>query len=129
MDISRLKKLFAGVSAAAIMLSQGATAFAAYSDVPAGVWYESAVKALTDAKVLDSTQTNFRGQDNANRAEFVKLVVELNGGVVNEAPALPSFDDVATGAWYYEYMEEAGTMGWVKGDRSEERRVGKECRL
>ena len=118
MDISRLKKLFAGVSAAAIMLSQGATAFAAYSDVPAGVWYESAVKALTDAKVLDSTQTNFRGQDNANRAEFVKLVVELNGGVVNEAPALPSFDDVATGAWYYSYFEEAGTMGWVKGDGS-----------
>ncbi|MDD5055323.1 MAG: S-layer homology domain-containing protein [Candidatus Peribacteraceae bacterium] len=118
MDISRLKKLFAGVSAAAIMLSQGATAFAAYSDVPAGIWYESAVEALTDAGVLDGTQTNFRGQDNANRAEFVKLIVELNGGVVNEAPALPSFDDVATGAWYYEYMEEAGTMGWVKGDGS-----------
>lgn len=118
MDISRLKKMFAGVSAAAIMLSQVATAVAAYSDVPAGIWYEEAVNALTDANVLDSTKTTFRGQDNANRAEFVKLVVELNGGVVNEAPALPSFDDVATGAWYYEYMEEAGTMGWVKGDGS-----------
>ncbi len=118
MDISRLKKMFAGVSAAAIMLSQVATAVAAYSDVPAGVWYEDAVSAFVDAGYLDSTQTKFRGQDNANRAEFVKLVVELNGGVINSAPAVPSFDDVATGAWYYKYFEEAGKEGWVRGDGS-----------
>jgi len=91
MDISRLKKVFAGVSATAIMFSQVATALAAYSDVPAGVWYESAVNAFTDAGYLDSTQTKFRGTDNANRAEFVKLVVELNGGVINATPATPSF--------------------------------------
>lgn len=118
MDISRLKKMFAGVSATAIMLSQVATAVAAYSDVPAGVWFEDAVSAFMDAGYLDSTQTRFRGQDNANRAEFVKLVVELNGGVINTAPAVPSFDDVATGAWYYKYFEEAGKEGWVRGDGS-----------
>lgn len=117
MDI-RLKKMFAGVSATAIMLSQVATALAAYSDVPAGVWYESAVDAFVDAGYLDSTQTRFRGGDLANRAEFVKLVVELNGGVINTAPATPSFDDVATGAWYYGYFEEAGVEGWVRGDGS-----------
>lgn len=118
MDISRLKKMFAGVSATAIMFSQVATAVAAYSDVPAGVWYEDAVDAFMDAGYLDSTQTRFRGQDNANRAEFVKLVVELNGGVINTVPAVPSFDDVATGAWYYQYFEEAGKEGWVRGDGS-----------
>lgn len=118
MDISRLKKMFAGVSATAIMFSQVATAVAAYSDVPAGVWFEDAVSAFMDAGYLDSTQTRFRGQDNANRAEFVKLVVELNGGVINTAPAVPSFDDVATGAWYYKYFEEAGKEGWVRGDGS-----------
>ena len=118
MDISRLKKMFAGVSATAIMLSQVATAVAAYSDVPAGVWYDDAVSAFMDAGYLDSTQTRFRGQDNANRAEFIKLVVELNGGVINTAPAVPSFDDVATGAWYYKYFEEAGKEGWVRGDGS-----------
>ena len=118
MNLSRLKKVFAGVSAAAIMLSQVATAVAAYSDVPAGVWYEDAVNAFVDAGCLDSSQTKFRGTDNANRAEFVKLVVELNGGVINTAPAVPSFDDVATGAWYYSYMEEAGKEGWVRGDGS-----------
>jgi hypothetical protein len=118
MNISRLKKTFAGVSAVAIMLSQVATAMAAYSDVAAGVWYEGAVNAFVDAGYLDSTQTKFRAGDNANRAEFVKLVVELNGGVINTAPAVPSFDDVATGAWYYKYFEEAGTEGWVRGDGS-----------
>ncbi len=118
MNISRLKKVFAGVSATAIMLSQVATVLAAYSDVPAGVWYEDAVKAFTDAGYLDSAQSRFRGTDNANRAEFVKLVVELNGGVINSAPAVPSFDDVATGSWYYKYFEEAGKEGWVRGDGS-----------
>ncbi len=118
MDISRLKKVFAGVSATAIMLSQVATAIAMYSDVPAGVWYEDAVQAFTDAGYLDSTQTKFRGTDNANRAEFVKLVVELNGGVINSTPSTPSFDDVATGAWYYKYFEEAGKESWVRGDGS-----------
>jgi len=118
MNISRMKKVFAGVSAAAIMLSQVATVLAAYSDVPAGVWYESAVNTFVENGYLDATQTKFRGTDNANRAEFIKLVVELNGGVISSAPAVPSFDDVATGAWYYKYFEEAGKEGWVRGDGS-----------
>lgn len=118
MNISRLKKVFAGVSASAIMLAQVGTALAAYSDVPAGVWYEDAVSSFVDAGYLDAAQTKFRGNDNANRAEFVKLVVMLNGGVINTVPSVPSFDDVATGAWYYEYFEEAGKEGWVRGDGS-----------
>jgi len=116
MDLSRLKKAFAGVAVAAVTLTQVGTVFAAYSDVPAGVWYEDAVSAFVDAGYLDSTQSRFRGGDPANRAEFVKLVVELNGGILSTPPAVPSFDDVATGAWYYGYFEEAGKEGWVRGD-------------
>ncbi len=115
---SSLKKVFAGISASAIMLTQVSTAIAAYSDVSAGIWYEDAVNAFVDAGYLDATQARFRGGDLANRAEFVKLVVALNGGVINTAPAVPSFDDVATGAWYYKYFEEAGKEGWVRGDGS-----------
>ncbi len=116
MDISRLKKLFAGVSIAAMSLTQVGTAFAAYSDVPGGVWYEDAVQAFVDAGYLDSSQARFRGGDNANRAEFVKLVVELNGGILSTAPSVPSFDDVKPGEWFYGYFEEAGKEGWVTGD-------------
>lgn len=115
---SSLKKLFAGASAVAISLTQMGTVFAAYSDVPSGVWFEDAVDAFTDAGYLDSAQTRFRGSDNANRAEFVKLVVELNGGILSTPPAVASFDDVKAGAWYYGYMEEAAKEGWVKGDKN-----------
>ncbi len=115
MDISRLKKVLAGLSVGAILLTQAASVLA-YSDVPAGVWYESAVKAFSDAGYLSTTQSNFRGTDTANRAEFTKLLVELNGGVLSTPPAVPSFDDVSASAWYYTYMEEAGKEGWVQGD-------------
>lgn len=113
-----MKKLFAGVSAVAISLTQVGSVFAAYSDVPSGVWFEDAVNAFTDAGYLDASQTRFRGSDNANRAEFTKLVVELNGGILSTPPAVASFDDVKAGAWYYGYMEEAGKEGWVKGDNN-----------
>lgn len=115
---SSFKKLFAGVSAAAIALTQVGTVLAAYSDVPAGVWYEEAVESFSEDGYLDATQTRFRGNDNANRAEFIKLVVELNGGILSTPPAVPSFDDVRPGAWYYSYMEEAAKEGWVKGDNN-----------
>jgi len=117
MDFSlRLKKVLAGVSVAAISLTQAGTVLAAYNDVPAGVWYGDAVNAFVDAGYLDSTQARFRGSESANRAEFVKLVVELNGGILSTPPAVPSFDDASTGAWYYGYFEESGKEGWLRGD-------------
>jgi hypothetical protein len=118
MDISRMKKLFAGMSAVAISLTQMGTVFAAYSDVPAGVWYEDAVEAFTDLDYLDASQTRFRGGDNANRAEFIKLIVMMNGGLLSTPPAVASFNDVQPGAWYYSFMEEAAKEGWVKGDNN-----------
>src|SRR5690606_4027737 len=116
MEFIRLKKVLAGISASAVMLTQAGSVFAAYTDVPTGIWYGEAVEAFLDAGYLDATQARFRGGDTANRAEFVKRVVELNGGILSTPPAVPSFDDVATGAWYYGYMEEAGKEGWVRGD-------------
>ena len=121
MDISRLKKLFAGTSTVALLASQltfVGTAAAAYSDVPAGVWYGEAVEAFVDAGYLDESQPRFRGSDNAARSEFVKLVVELNGGILSTPPSVPSFDDSRPGSWYYGYFEEAAKEGWVTGDGS-----------
>ena len=117
MDISHLKKFLAGTSAVAVMLTSVGSVFAAYRDVAGGVWYEDAVNAFVDAGYLDASQTRFRGGDAANRAEFVKLVVELNGGILSTAPAVASFNDVGASAWYYGYFEEAAKEGWVKGDK------------
>ena len=117
MDFSlRMKKVLAGVSVAALSLTQAGTVLAAFNDVPAGVWYGDSVNAFVDAGYLDATQARFRGGDPANRAEFVKLVVELNGGILSTPPAVASFNDVSTGAWYYGYFEESGKEGWVRGD-------------
>ena len=115
MDFVRFKRACASISVAALTLTNAGVA-AAYSDVASGVWYEDAVNAFVDAGYLDGTQPRFRGGENANRAEFVKLVVELNGGILSTPPAVPSFDDAPTGAWYYGYFEEAGKEGWVRGD-------------
>ncbi|MSR86612.1 hypothetical protein EXS70_00335 [Candidatus Peribacteria bacterium] len=116
MDISRFKKVLAGVSATAIMLTQMGTAIAAYSDVASGVWFEEAVNAFTSDGILDKSQPRFRGGENANRAEYVKLLVMLNGGLLSTPPAVASFDDVKSSAWFYAYMEEAGKEQWVRGD-------------
>ena len=118
MDFLRIKKTLAGISVAAVALTQVGTALAAYSDVPSGVWFGDAVESFVDAGYLDATQSRFRPGDLANRAEFVKLVVELNGGILSTPPAVASFDDTATGAWYYGYFEEAGKEGWVRGDNN-----------
>jgi hypothetical protein len=116
MHLSHIRRTIAGLAVAALALAQAGPVFAAYSDVPAGAWFENAVNEFADAGYLDTTKTRFRPGDLALRAEFIKLVVELNGGILGTAPAVPSFDDVAVGAWYYGYMEEAGAEGWVKGD-------------
>ncbi len=116
MDIVRFRKVLAGISVAALTLTQVGTVIAAYGDVPAGVWYAEAVGEFVDAGYLDASQPRFRGGETANRAEFVKLVVEMNGGILATPPAVPSFDDVAPSAWYYGYMEEAAKEGWVRGD-------------
>ncbi len=113
---TRFQKVFAGVSVAAIALTQVGTALAAYSDVPAGVWYESAVMDFMSRGYLDANQARFRAGDSATRAEFIKLVVEVNGGILGTAPAQPSFNDVATSSWFYNYIEEAADEGWVMGD-------------
>lgn len=118
MDFIQAKKVLAGVSAAAIMMSQVSVAFADYSDVPAGVWYADAVQSLMEKGALDTTQTRFRPEDSATRAEFFKLVVELTSGLLGSAPETPSFDDVSPNAWYFEYIEQAAAYGIVGGDNA-----------
>ena len=87
-----------------------------FPDVPAGAWYEDAVENFVQEQYLDASQPRFRGGDRAARAEFVKLVVELNGGILVETPSDSHFSDVSPGDWFFPYLEEAAREGWVKGD-------------
>jgi hypothetical protein len=87
-----------------------------YADVKAGVWFEEGVESFVEDGYLDATQPLFRPADPATRAEFIKLVVEMNGGILQDTPEVSSFDDVPRNRWFYAYMEEAAREGWVKGD-------------
>ena len=87
----------------------------AFSDIP-GVWYESAVKDFLAQGYLDAAQPTFRGGERANRAEFVKLIVALNGGIIEETPKQSSFEDVSTSDWFFPFFEEAAREQWIRGD-------------
>jgi hypothetical protein len=87
-----------------------------YNDVPDGIWYEDEVKGFLDLGYLDKNQESFRAGDRALRSEFMKLVVELNGGILDEIPTDPSFSDVSPGDWFFSYLEEAAREGWTQGD-------------
>ena len=87
-----------------------------FPDVPGDAWYAEAVRAFLADGTLDPGQPLFRPAASAARAEFVKLVVEQNGGILDDPPAIPSFADVPADAWFFPYLEEAAREGWVRGD-------------
>ena len=60
----------------------------------------------------------FRPGDQSTRSEFIKLVVELNGGILDEIPSQSSFADVSPGDWFFGYLEESAREGWTRGDNN-----------
>jgi len=86
-----------------------------YEDVPAGAWYEDALKAFLDKGMLDTTQKRFRGSDTALRAEFAKVLGLLHGGTPEKLTGTMHFDDVPPSEWYATFVEFAGTKGWMRG--------------
>jgi hypothetical protein len=87
-----------------------------FPDVPVSSYYYDAIRSFLDKGFLDASQLTFRPSDDALRSELAKLIVVVNGGLLNAMPSTASFDDVAVGAWYYAYFEDAGARGWIKGD-------------
>lgn len=86
-------------------------------DVPSGAWYSSTVEAFVDAGYFDQTQL-FRPTEKATRAEFIQLMVNLKGGVTHTPFTIQSFDDVSPNNPFFNYFEEAGLAGWIKGTGS-----------
>ncbi|MBT3834832.1 S-layer homology domain-containing protein [Candidatus Peribacteria bacterium] len=87
-----------------------------YSDVGTSNWFYDSVESFVEQEYLDASKDKFRPADLALRSEFIKLVVEINGGIIDELPDMPGFSDVSPGDWFFGYMEEAGREEWLKGD-------------
>lgn len=83
-------------------------------DVTSDAWYAPALSAFVNADYI-STNQSFRPADLATREEFVRLIVELNGGVQHELPSEPSFDDVPIDSTAFGWFEEAAKEGWLTG--------------
>lgn len=108
---------FTGITLAT--LSMTATAFAqkmAYTDIPAGAYYEDAAASLILSGALDANEARLRPDDFATRAEVVKLLVNVYGRPL-VWPTQASFTDVSRSVWYFPYMEAAAQAGWIRGDR------------
>ncbi len=87
-----------------------------FADVPTGAWYAHAVRVLLSKGYVDATQKNFRPADTTTRAEFLKMLLTLNGTSASTPPLIASFDDADAKDWFYAILEEAAKQGWMLGD-------------
>jgi hypothetical protein len=86
-----------------------------FYDVPTDAWYFDYVEQLVDDGVVD-TGDYYRPADPLNRAELVKIVITAIDGLADyKAPVIPTFDDVADDAWYYDYVESAVQLRIIEG--------------
>ena len=83
-------------------------------DITTGTWYSNALSTFIDAGWI-SGQQSFRPAELATREEVIRLIVQMNGGVLHELPSQPSFDDVPVDSTAFGWFEEAAKEGWVTG--------------
>lgn len=102
----------------------------AFSDVPSGIWYASAVDDLVGRGIMKGKDADtFAPQGEVSRAEFVTMLARtaLGEGELDEYNFRGRFSDVWSGGWankYINWVSEAGIAnGSGEGKFSPERRV------
>lgn len=91
-----------------------------FADVPMDHENYNAIYYLKNTDVVqgDAGQNlsipNYRPDDDVNRAEFLKMIMEGNEIEVSE-PEDPCFPDVPADEWYSKYVCTAENQGWVYG--------------
>lgn len=97
----------------ALLLDKDVTIMASFSDVPADAWYAKAVNTLASLGMLGGyPDGTFRPDAPITRAEFAAIALAFAYDPVN---ASCSYTDVNTAAWYYTYVAQATTYGWIGG--------------
>lgn len=123
MDIlKKFRRQVASFSLAMLIASTFAVGLAqagTFDDVQPTDWFYTPVEALAAEGVLNTSFSNYRPGDEANRAEAATLLVEAFGLELVE-PATPTFSDVPAGQWYYPYIETAVANGFVNGYKDAE---------
>ena len=117
--MQKLKKVVALVLTVAMLMTTMIVpvyaATASFEDVD-GHWAEEAVERWATAKVLngDAGTNEFRPDDDMTRAELAKVASVLLGLQAKDSYS-KSFTDVATSAWYYDYVLSCAEIGIING--------------
>ena len=118
-----LKKFLALVLAMMMVMGLMVTVNAATFSDEANIndAYMESVLLLNKIKVLLGDENGFRPKDSITRAEFAKLIYEIDTGDTDLANAgswagLANFSDVSDNAWYAGVVAYAQLQGYVKGD-------------
>ena len=96
-----------------LLLDKNVTITKSFSDVPTDAWYAKAVNTLSSLGMLGGyPDGTFRPDAPITRAEFAAIALAF---AYDPASANCSYTDVSTSAWYYTYVAQATTYGWIGG--------------
>ncbi len=93
-----------------------------FKDVESDRWSYDYIMELKEAGIVSGDGENFRPTDKVTREEFVKMLV-LSLGITPEGTA--NFSDVASDAWYHDYIAVAVEKGIVNGISDSEFGIGR----
>lgn len=97
----------------ALLLDKNVTITKSFSDVPDDAWYATAVKTLASLGMMDGyPDGTFRPDEPITRAEFATVGLAF---AYDPLDASCSYYDVGANAWYYTYVAQATTYGWIGG--------------
>ena len=97
----------------ALLLDKNVTITKSFSDVPDDAWYATAVKTLASLGMMDGyPDGTFRPDEPITRAEFATVGLAF---AYDPLDADCSYYDVSANAWYYTYVAQATTYGWIGG--------------
>lgn len=97
----------------ALLLDKNVTITKSFSDVPTDAWYAKAVNTLSSLGMLGGyPDGTFRPDAPITRAEFAAIALAF---AYDPASASCSYTDVSANAWYYTYVAQATTYGWIGG--------------
>ena len=97
----------------ALLNNKNVTITATFPDVPADAWYATAVNTLASlGMVSGDADGSFRPNDPITRAEF--CVIALAFAYEPERYSC-SFTDVSVNDWFYSYVAQAASYGWIGG--------------
>ena len=97
----------------ALLLDKNVTITKTFSDVEDDAWYATAVNTMASLGMLEGyPDGTFRPDAPITRAEFAAIALAF---AYDPASASCSYTDVSANAWYYTYVAQATTYGWIGG--------------